>query len=122
MKTSRTALAGALLSAAALAAGGNAKAESEEKCYGISPAGENDCGAGEGTSCAGSSIVDWQGNAWTLVEKGTCEDIEIETADGRIIHGSLAPLDRDLPPPPEDLQGTTLDLSPEEQENDEGGG
>lgn len=49
---------------------------SKEKCYGISLAGENDCAAGPGTSCAGTSTVDYQGNAWTYVEEGTCTTIE----------------------------------------------
>jgi len=49
---------------------------SKEKCYGISLAGYNDCAAGPGTSCAGSSKKDYQGNAWKLVPKGTCTTIE----------------------------------------------
>ena len=64
-----------------------------EECYGISLAGENDCAAGPGTSCEATSTVDYQGNAWTLVPKGTCETITV--ADGR--KGSLTELDRDLP-------------------------
>ena len=74
-----------------------AKSGAKVECYGISKAGENDCAAGEGTSCAATSVVDWQGNAWTLVEEGACESITITTADGRQIAGSLVPLDRDLP-------------------------
>lgn len=35
--------------------------------------GKNDCAAGPGTSCAGSSVRDHQGNAWTYVSKGSCE-------------------------------------------------
>ena len=57
----------------------------KEKCYGISLAGENDCAAGEGTSCAGTSVIDYQGNAWTYVDEGTC--VEIERPDGSF--GSL---------------------------------
>ncbi len=45
----------------------------KEKCYGISLAGGNDCAAGPGTSCAGTSTIDYQGNAWTYVDAGTCE-------------------------------------------------
>ncbi|MCK0129484.1 DUF2282 domain-containing protein [Erythrobacter sp. F6033] len=59
----------------------------KEKCYGISKAGENDCAAGPGTSCAGTSVVDYQGNAWTYVDAGTC--LEIETPTGK---GSLEPI------------------------------
>ena len=73
------------------------KSNKKEECYGISKAGENDCAAGPGTSCAATSVVDWQGDAWTLVEAGTCEGISITTADGRTIAGSLEPLSRDLP-------------------------
>lgn len=43
-----------------------------EKCYGISLKGKNDCAAGPGTSCAGTSTVDYQGNAWKHVKTGTC--------------------------------------------------
>lgn len=61
----------------------------KEKCFGISLAGENDCAAGPGTSCAGTSKVDYQGNAWKLVPKGSC--ITIETPHGK---GSLTPIKR----------------------------
>ena len=44
-----------------------------EKCYGVALAGKNDCKAGAGTSCAGTSKSDYQGNAWSMVPKGTCE-------------------------------------------------
>lgn len=76
---------------------GIATAADQEECYGITEAGENDCAAGPGTSCAATSVLDWQGNAWSLVDAGTCESIKITTADGREISGSLEPLDRDLP-------------------------
>ncbi|WP_442909130.1 BufA1 family periplasmic bufferin-type metallophore [Halopseudomonas sp.] len=59
-----------------------------EKCYGVAKAGENDCAAGPGTSCAGSSTKDYQGNAWKLVEKGTCESIVTPAGTG-----SLAPVE-----------------------------
>ena len=80
----------ALIAAAALSAcsGGtseNAEATSgevtevtaadQEKCYGIAMAGENDCKAGEGTSCAGTSVLDYQGNAWKYTDAGECESI-----------------------------------------------
>ena len=68
-------------------------ADENEKCYGVSKAGENDCAAGAGTTCAGTSTVDYQGNAWTYVKAGTCTTMELP--DGR--KGSLEPLDRDLP-------------------------
>ena len=48
-------------------------AAEKEKCYGIAKAGKNDCAAGEGTSCAGTSVVDYQGNAWKYTDPGECE-------------------------------------------------
>lgn len=65
--------AAAALSAAATLAAVPAQAAGEkEKCYGVSLKGKNDCAAGPGTSCAGTSTVDYQGNAWKLVAKGSC--------------------------------------------------
>ena len=85
--------------AAALASHGTtAQAQAKEKCYGVSLAGENSCAAGPGTTCAGTSTIDYQGNAWTLVDVGTCEEIELPAmADGTERKGSLQELDRDLP-------------------------
>jgi uncharacterized membrane protein len=65
----------------------------KEKCYGVSLAGKNDCAAGPGTSCAGTSTVDYQGNAWTLVPKGTCETMMLPGER----KGSLTALKRDIP-------------------------
>ena len=91
------AVAGAV--AAALSAHATtATAQEQEKCYGISMAGENDCAAGPGTTCAGTSKVDYQGNAWTLVPAGSCETMELPAmADGTARMGSLEPLERDIP-------------------------
>ena len=98
MKSNSTALF-ATAFAAALGAGATAATAAEqEKCFGVSLAGENDCAAGPGTTCAGTSKVDYQGNAWTLVDAGTCAEIELpEMADGSGRMGSLEPLERDLP-------------------------
>ena len=57
-----------------------------EKCYGVAKAHENDCKAGPGTTCAGTSKVNYQGNAWSLVKAGTCTTIQ--TPKGM---GSLTP-------------------------------
>lgn len=54
--------------------------EDKEKCFGVALAGENDCKAGPGTSCAGTSTKDYQGNAWSIVAKGTCESLESKTS------------------------------------------
>ena len=79
-----------LASGAALAADmdkKDMKKDATEKCYGVSMAGKNDCAAGPGTSCAGTSRKDYQGNAWKQVPKGTCTSIK--TPNGM---GSLTPL------------------------------
>ncbi len=60
----------------------------KEKCYGVAKAGQNDCAAGPGTTCAGTSKVDFQGNAWKYVAKGTCEQMKTPTG-----MGSLSPKD-----------------------------
>ena len=87
--------------AAALAAHAAAPANAagaKEKCFGVALAGENDCAAGEGTTCSGTSTVDYQGNAWKLVDAGTCMAIELPAMeDGSPRMGSLEELDRDLP-------------------------
>jgi len=86
-RCSLLAIAGAFIAAGSCAA--PVQAEDMEKCYGIALKGQNDCAAGEGTSCAGTSAVDYQGNAWKLVPKGTC--VTTETPLGP---GSLTPIKR----------------------------
>ena len=100
LKTSITtlALAGAMSAALVSLASANplqlAQAgAAKEKCYGVSLKGQNDCKAGAGTSCQGTSKVDYQGNAWKLVDAGTCDKMALP--GGR--KGSLAELKRDLP-------------------------
>ena len=99
MSTTVKTLAVASAVAAALTAQTNvASAQSKEKCYGVSLAGQNGCAAGPGTSCAGTSTVDYQGNAWKLVDAGTCETMDLPAmADGTARKGSLEALDRDIP-------------------------
>ncbi|RRV71524.1 DUF2282 domain-containing protein [Stutzerimonas stutzeri] len=85
-------LAAAAIALASIAAGAQAGENGKgdmEKCYGVALAGQNDCKAGAGTSCAGSSKRDYQGNAWKLVPAGTCTSIE--TPKGM---GSLTPVER----------------------------
>jgi uncharacterized membrane protein len=91
------AVAGAVASALAVYST-TASAQSKEKCYGIALAGQNDCAAGPGTTCAGTSVVDYQGNAWSLVGVGTCENFELPPMqDGSARKGSLTAVERDLP-------------------------
>jgi uncharacterized membrane protein len=66
------AAAAALSAAAAIAATPAAAAGAKEKCYGVALKAKNDCAAGPGTSCAGTSTTDYQGNAWKYVAKGQC--------------------------------------------------
>ncbi|HTQ82821.1 MAG TPA: DUF2282 domain-containing protein [Pseudolabrys sp.] len=67
------AIAAALTSAlATVAVTAPAQAADKEKCYGVALKGQNDCAAGAGTTCAATSKVDFQGNAWKLVNKGAC--------------------------------------------------
>ena len=61
-----------------------AMAQEKEKCFGIAKAGQNDCKAGAGTSCAGTSKVDYQGNAWKFVPAGTCASIKTPKGMGSL--------------------------------------
>jgi len=86
MKSNTAAAAALALSlCAALAHAEDAK-KPMEKCYGVAKAGQNDCAAGPGTSCAATAKADYEGDAWTLVEKGSCTTIK--TPKG---FGSLTP-------------------------------
>ncbi len=84
--TTTAAALAASLAAAAAQAGPVKPQPNMDKCYGISLAGKNDCKAGAGTSCAGSSRVNYQGDAWKYVAKGSCT--KIKTPKG---FGSLTP-------------------------------
>jgi uncharacterized membrane protein len=71
----------------ALAASPSASAQSKpamEKCFGVALAGKNDCKAGAGTSCAGTSKANYQGNAWKLVKAGTCTSIKTPKGNGSL--------------------------------------
>jgi uncharacterized membrane protein len=66
------AAAAALSAAAAIATTPAAAAGAKEKCYGVALKAKNDCAAGPGTSCAGTSTTDYQGNAWKYVAANSC--------------------------------------------------
>ncbi len=68
--TTLAALAAALVATSSATTA--AHAATMEKCYGIALKGQNDCKAGAGTSCAGTSTIDYQGNSWKSVMTGTC--------------------------------------------------
>jgi uncharacterized membrane protein len=46
-----------------------------EKCYGLAKAGQNDCAATGNNSCAGTSKLDSDPNAWIYVPAGYCDRI-----------------------------------------------
>ncbi len=74
----------ALAAGAAQAADSMKKGAEMEKCYGVSMAGKNDCAAGPGTTCAGTSKTDYQGNAWQNVPKGSCTTIKTPKGTGSL--------------------------------------
>ncbi len=91
------AIAGSVAAALATTTG-SATAQDAEKCWGVALAGQNDCKAGAGTTCAGTSTVDYQGNAFSMVPAGTCTTMELpDMADGTPRMGSLEELTRDVP-------------------------
>jgi uncharacterized membrane protein len=65
-----------------------ALAAHKEKCFGVALKGQNDCAAGPGTTCQGTSTVNFQGNSWKFVQGGTCASIELPNGK----HGSLTPM------------------------------
>ncbi|WP_293901447.1 DUF2282 domain-containing protein [Phenylobacterium sp.] len=96
MKTVQTSLAAAavlaLMGGAAMAQDSMAKDNmakkpaAVEKCYGVAMAGHNDCKAGAGTTCAGTSKVNYDAKAFKEVPVGTC--VTTKTPHGM---GSLSP-------------------------------
>jgi len=74
----------AMSGAMAAATATPAAAADMEKCFGVALAGENDCAAGPGTSCQGTSTIDYQTNAWKLVPAGTCTKIETPFGTGTL--------------------------------------
>jgi uncharacterized membrane protein len=78
--SSAAALALALGAALTLTTPVAAQEAAKEKCYGVALKGKNDCAAGPGTSCAGTSKVDYQGNAWKYVPKGACDQMASPTS------------------------------------------
>ena len=85
--TALLAIAGAVT--IVLAGAPTVQAAGKEKCFGISLKGQNDCAAGAGTTCAGTSVRDYQGNAWKHTPAGTCTSIRTPRGNG-----SLTPVSR----------------------------
>lgn len=80
LTTLPTAALALALAAAFSALPAAAQQADKEKCYGVALKGKNDCAAGAGTTCAGTSKMDHQGNAWSYVPKGTCEKMVSKTS------------------------------------------
>ena len=80
----------AAAAAPADAAAGKANGAKIEQCYGIALAGKNDCKAGPGTTCAGTSAVNYSGKAFKDVKAGTCLSLG----------GTLQPHEGNAPPKP----------------------
>lgn len=81
-----------LVSGVALAQDKGASIKGEkERCYGVAEAGKNDCAAGPGTTCAGTSKTDYQGNAWKYVAKGTCETMKTPKGTGSLTEVKVKP-------------------------------
>ena len=90
VRNTSLALSAAIAAALTIAAEATTAAESKnEKCYGISKAGENDCAASNNNTCAGTSKVDYDPLAWKLVPKGTCVSTEVMLKDGKARKGAL---------------------------------
>jgi uncharacterized membrane protein len=87
MITTKQIAAAAVLASLAATAAMAAPAKPQpnaDKCYGISLAGKNDCAAGPGTSCAGTSKRNYAGNSWKYVAKGTCASIKTPKGNGSL--------------------------------------
>lgn len=66
------------------------------KCYGIAKAGANGCEAGPGTTCAGTSKIDFQSNAWKYVDAKSCDEI-VNKMDGKTFVGMAKSSDTHIP-------------------------
>ena len=62
----------------------DAKKPAVEKWWGVAKAGQNDCAAGPGTTCAGTAKADYQKNAWKNVPTGTCTSIKTPNGMGSL--------------------------------------
>jgi uncharacterized membrane protein len=63
----------------------SAAAAPQEECFGVAKAGENDCAAANGAhTCGGLAKVDYSGQEYKNVPKGSCEHMggKLEAFDG----------------------------------------
>ena len=82
------ALSTALSLASVSAKAADAPGAQRDKCFGVALKGKNDCAAGA-NSCAGTSTLDHQGDAWKYGPAGTCEKTASPTSPTG--YGQLAP-------------------------------
>ena len=70
----RSAVAGVLAAGVTIGSGAMAQdMKGMEKCWGVSKAGQNDCGSSKTShSCAGQSKKDYDANDFKAVKAGTC--------------------------------------------------
>jgi uncharacterized membrane protein len=87
--TNRRTFNAAMLAAAVAAVASSAtlvpmaEAASKEACFGVAKAGKNDCAsAAAGSTCAGTSTVDYDPKAWKYVAKGTCTTMDAPKIPG----------------------------------------
>ena len=94
-------LAGAL---ATVAKAGPAPAQpGADKCYGVALAGKNDCAAGAGTTCAGTSTVDYDTGALEVRRQGQLrghDDPQGPRLADRDVRPRAVSLGFPAPPPP----------------------
>ena len=82
-RTVSLAILGSLASAIAVMAVPAAADEAKEKCFGVALKGQNDCAAGA-HSCAGSSTIDYDGQSFKVVPKGTCTSMKTSKGMGML--------------------------------------
>jgi uncharacterized membrane protein len=81
-RTALLLIAGAMTAAISMAPA--AQAAGKEKCYGVALKGQNDCAAGAGTSCAGTSTKNYDSKHWKYVPAGTCEKMMTPKGHGML--------------------------------------
>src|SRR5260370_2879154 len=65
-----------------------ATAAHKEKCFGVALKGQNDCAAGPGTTCQGTSTTDFHGNSWKFVHHRTSTSTPVPGGNTRSLTAS----------------------------------
>lgn len=82
-----SAIALSLISFSAASLAAEASGPNLERCFGVAKAADNDCKAGAGTTCAGTSKIDYQKDAYKMVPQGTCTSIQTPKGHGSLTEG-----------------------------------